>query len=42
LNAIHERIVVAGRRIVPARFNPSAYEHGPALAMPEDVLASPA
>lgn len=35
LNAIHDRITAAGRRIVSATLSPSAYAHGFALALPE-------
>ncbi len=45
LHAIYDRIVVAGRQIVSARLTPSAYEHGLALALPDEVqvaMARPA
>jgi hypothetical protein len=42
LHAIHDRITVARRKIVSVRLTPSAYAHGPALALPEKVaLARP-
>ncbi len=45
LHAIYERIIVAGRRIVSVRLTQAAYEHGLALALPEEVqcvMARPA
>jgi len=41
LNAIYERIVVAGRSIVNVRLTPAAYNHGLAIALPEAVMARP-
>jgi hypothetical protein len=41
LHAVHDRITVAGRRIVSVRLTPSAYAHGFALALPEAVMARP-
>ena len=41
LQAIYERIVVAGPTFVSARLTPSAYAHGLALALPEAVMARP-
>jgi hypothetical protein len=38
LHAIYERIVVAGREFVSARLTPTAYAHGLALALPEQVV----
>ena len=38
LHAIYERIVVAGREFVSARLTPTAYSHGLALALPEQVV----
>jgi hypothetical protein len=40
LHAIYDRIVVAGRRIVSVRLTPSAYAHGFALALPEQVAVA--
>jgi hypothetical protein len=37
LHAIYERIVVAGRAVVSAWLTPSAYAHGLAMALPEQV-----
>jgi hypothetical protein len=37
IHAIYDRIVVAGRKIVSVRLTPSAYAHGLALALPEEV-----
>lgn len=43
VHAIYERIVVAGRRIVSTRLTPAAYEHGLAVALPENIaVARPA
>lgn len=44
LHAIYERIVVEGRRITSVHLTLAAYEHGLALALPEEiqcVMASP-
>jgi hypothetical protein len=41
LHAIYEPISVAGPRIVAARLTESAYQHGLALALPENVRARP-
>jgi Asp-tRNA(Asn)/Glu-tRNA(Gln) amidotransferase A subunit family amidase len=41
LHAIYERITVAGPRIVSARLTQSAYQHGLAVALPENVRARP-
>ncbi|MGA3058606.1 MAG: hypothetical protein ABSE70_11335, partial [Candidatus Limnocylindrales bacterium] len=38
LHAIYERIVVAGREFVSARLTTTAYAHGLALALPEQVV----
>jgi hypothetical protein len=38
LHAVHDRITVAGRRIVWVRLMPSACAHGFALALPEKVV----
>jgi DNA invertase Pin-like site-specific DNA recombinase len=38
LHAIYERIVIAGREFVSARLTPTAYAHGLALALPEQVV----
>ena len=38
LHAIHEEIVVTGRKIMSIRLTPSAYAHGLALALPEKVV----
>ena len=38
---IYDRIVVVGRSIVAARLTPAAYSNGPALALPEAVVARP-
>lgn len=35
--AVYERIVVTGRKIMSIRLAPSAYAHGPALALPDKV-----
>jgi hypothetical protein len=41
-HAVYDRITVAGRRIVSVRLTPSAYAHGFALALAENVeLARP-
>ena len=40
LHAIYDRISVAGRRIVSVRLTPSAYAHGFALALPEEVAVA--
>jgi len=37
LHAIFERIVVAGRRILSVTLTPSAYAHGLALTLPDEV-----
>ena len=37
LHAVCDRITVAGRRIVSVRLTPSAYAHGFALALPQEV-----
>ncbi|MDH4043843.1 MAG: hypothetical protein OEW06_05225 [Gemmatimonadota bacterium] len=37
MHAIYERIVIAGPEIVGVRLTPSAYAHGFALALPEEV-----
>jgi hypothetical protein len=34
LHEIYDQIVVTGREIVSVRLMPSAYAHGPALALP--------
>ena len=41
LHAIYERITVTGSRIVGARLTQSAYQHGLALALPENARARP-
>ncbi len=37
MHAIHERITMAGPKIVGVRLTQAAYEHGLALALPEKV-----